>query len=141
LEFIRQWGGAEWFNDSIATTPERAIAAIRSFNEPLVLLAGGRDKDLPWSEFAQWVRRRVDHLVIFGEAKETIKCVVGAVTPGERPFTIHSCLGLSEAIQVATEIIEPGDVVLLSPGGTSFDEFYDFSERGDFFREWVNNLL
>lgn len=140
LEFVREWGGAAWFNDSIATAPERTIAAIRSFDQPLVLLAGGRDKDLPWSEFAEWVRRRVDHLILFGEAKEIILTAVGSVNMGDRPFTIDSCDQLSDAIRVATEIVEPGDVVLLSPGGTSFDEFIDFEERGAFFKEWVNNL-
>jgi UDP-N-acetylmuramoylalanine--D-glutamate ligase len=141
LEFVRQWRGASWYNDSIATAPERSIAAIRSFKQPLVLLAGGRDKDLPWSDFALWTRRRVDHLILFGEAKEIILNALGPVQPGDRPFTIHACDRLSDAIQVAVEIVEPGDVVLLSPGGTSFDEFHDFAERGAFFREWVNNLL
>ncbi len=140
LEFVREWGGATWFNDSIATAPERAIAAIKSFTLPLVLLAGGRDKDLPWSDFSSWVHKRVDHLILFGESKETILSAIGPVRPGYRPFTIDSCNKLSDALRVATEIVEPGDVVLLSPGGTSFDEFQDFSERGEFFKEWVNNL-
>ncbi len=72
LEFVRSWGGAGWYNDSIATAPERTIAAIRSFTEPLVLLLGGRDKDLPWEELAALIRRRVDHLILFGEAAEKI---------------------------------------------------------------------
>ncbi len=55
LEFVRSWGGASWYNDSIATAPERSMAAIRSFDEPLVLLAGGRDKNLPWDDFARLV--------------------------------------------------------------------------------------
>ena len=67
LEFVREWGGADWFNDSIATAPERAMAAINSFDRPIVLLAGGRDKDLPWGKFADLVHQKVDHLVIFGE--------------------------------------------------------------------------
>ena len=67
-----RWGGADWYNNSIATAPERAMAAIRSFDEPLVLLAGGRDKDLPWDDFAALALRRVDHLVVFGEAAEII---------------------------------------------------------------------
>lgn len=140
LEFIREWGGAAWFNDSIATTPERAVAAIRSFNRPLVLLAGGRDKDLPWSDFAEVVHQRVDHLVLFGEAKEIILEAVGSVNPGKRPFTVDSCNTLSDAIRQAVDLIDTGDVVLLSPGGTSFDEFHDFVDRGAYFKRWVNNL-
>lgn len=139
LEFVRTWGGADWYNDSIATAPERAMAAIRSFNEPIVLLAGGRDKDLPWEGFAALVRQRVDHLVLFGEAAPLIARAVQAA-PGERPFTLAICRGLKEAVFEAANVVQPGDVVLLSPGGTSFDEFRDFEERGEVFRKWVMAL-
>ena len=63
LEFVRQFKGAAWYNDSIATAPERTIAAIQSFTEPLVLLLGGRDKNLPWEDLASLVHQRVDHVV------------------------------------------------------------------------------
>jgi UDP-N-acetylmuramoylalanine--D-glutamate ligase len=140
LEFVRSWGGADWYNDSIATAPERAMAAIRSFDEPLVLLAGGRDKDLPWDEFADLVRQRVDHLIIFGEASAKVKAAVEKAGPGERPYSISVCEGLAEAVEEAANVVAPGDVVLLSPGGTSFDQFVDFAERGRWFRTWVNEL-
>ncbi len=140
LEFVQSRGGVDWFNDSIATAPERAMAAIRSFDQPLVLLAGGRDKDLPWGEFARLVCQRVDHLVLFGEAGAMIEQVIQRHRVGSRPFSIHRCAGLQEAVTTAAEIAEPGDVVLLSPGGTSFDEFRDFAERGERFREWVRKL-
>jgi UDP-N-acetylmuramoylalanine--D-glutamate ligase len=104
------------------------------------LLAGGRDKDLSWTKFADWVQKRVDHLILFGEAKDNILRSLKSVQNGERPFTIHSCSCLPEALNIAREMVEPGDVLLLSPGGTSFDEFRDFSERGDYFKEWVNKL-
>ena len=78
LNFVRRVGGADWYNDSIATTPERSLASLRSFAEPLVLLAGGRDKDLDWREFGDIVRRRVDHLILFGEAAEKIAEAVGS---------------------------------------------------------------
>ena len=140
LEFVREWGGAAWFNDSIATAPERAVAAIKSFDQPVVLLAGGRDKDLPWSDFARVVRQRVDHLVLFGEAREIISEAVGPVIPGRKPYSIDLYHQLTDALRRVLVVIDPGDVVLLSPGGTSFDEFHDFTERGAFFKEWVNNL-
>jgi len=140
LEFVRHWGGADWYNDSIATAPERAMAAIRSFEEPLVLLAGGRDKNLPWEEFAVLVCRRVDHLILFGEAQAIIERAVSAISLADHPFSVEKCAGLQEAVLRAAQIIEPGDVVLLSPGGTSFDEYQDFEERGDRYREWVNKL-
>ena len=140
LEFVRSWGGADWYNDSIATAPERAIAAIRSFDEPIVLLAGGRDKNLPWADLAAVVRQRVDHLVIFGEASEIVSRAMDAVTPAERSYTQDVCQNLQEAVGAAAQVVEPGDVVLLAPGGTSFDEFKDFAERGEYFRKWVNEL-
>lgn len=140
LEFVRQVRGVDWYNDSIATAPERALAAIRSFEEPIVLLAGGRDKDLPWGEFAVLVRQRVDHLVLFGEAREKIAKAIGAAPGADRPFTIESCETLDRAVEAASRVAEPGDVVLLAPGGTSFDEFPDFTVRGERFRALVEAL-
>lgn len=138
LEFVRTVRGAAWYNDSIATAPERTIAAIRSFNEPLILLAGGRDKDLPWQEFARLVNDRVRHLIVFGEAAEKILKNMEA-TKNSR-VTITRCEGLQDAVIAAAKFTQPGDVVLLSPGGTSFDEFRDFEERGECFRRWVMQL-
>lgn len=142
LELVREWKSVRWYNDSIATAPERSIAAIRSFEEPLVLLAGGRDKNLPWGEFAELVEQRVDHLILFGEAAGKIEAAIErAKKPGsERPFSIGRCKGLEQAVQEAAQLVEAGDVVLLSPGGTSFDEFRDFEERGEAFRRWVMSL-
>ncbi len=140
LEFVRSWGGADWYNDSIATAPERAMAAIRSFDEPLVLLAGGRDKDLPWEDFAELVRQRVDHVVIFGEASDKVEAAIDAAGPSERPYSVTVCDGLNEAIAAAARVVTSGDVVLFSPGGTSFDQFDDFADRGRWFRKWVDEL-
>ncbi|MEW6717378.1 MAG: UDP-N-acetylmuramoyl-L-alanine--D-glutamate ligase [Chloroflexota bacterium] len=140
LEFVRSWKGADWYNDSIATAPERAMAAIRSFDEPLVLLAGGRDKNLPWNEFAELVRERVDHLILFGEAVGIIQAALSKTPYGQRPYSVSQCQTLEEALRVAVDVIEEGDVVLLAPGGTSFDAFRDFEERGEYFRKWVMEL-
>jgi len=142
LEYIRTWKGARWYNDSIATAPERALAAVRSFHEPLVLLAGGRDKNLPWEEFAREVVERVDHLVLFGEAAGIIEQALTRTGRLGQPGTcsITRCKGLKDAVQAAAALVEPGDVVLLSPGGTSFDEFQDFEERGQCFVQWVKDL-
>jgi UDP-N-acetylmuramoylalanine--D-glutamate ligase len=118
------------------------MAAIRSFEEPLVLLAGGRDKNLPWEDFAALVRRRVDHLIVFGEAAEIIlRAIQAGSAGGEQTLqSVTRCAGLYEAVQAAAQLAQPGDVVLLSPGGTSFDEFKDFEERGICFAQWVRSL-
>ena len=140
LELVRSWGGADWYNDSIATAPERTMAALRSFDRPIILLAGGRDKNLPWGPLGDLIREKVDHLVTFGEAAGLVQEAVGTVAAGKRPYTVDRCAGLEEAVNKAAERVEEGDVVLLSPGGTSFDEFIDFEERGKRFKQWVQEL-
>lgn len=138
LEFVREFNGARWYNDSIATAPERTMAAIRSFEEPIVLLLGGRDKNLPWKDLAELVHKRVDHVVLFGEAAPLIEAALGP-TSGKTRSQVR-CAGLREAVHLAAQVAEPGSVVLLSPGGTSFDEFTDFAERGERFKTWALEL-
>jgi len=140
LELVRELRGVRWYNDSIATAPERSMAAIRGFDEPIVLLLGGRDKDLPWEDLMRLVGQRVDHVVLFGEAAEKIQKTADSLGLRENGSRLTKVQGLREAVLQAAEIAEPGDVVLLSPGGTSFDEFKDFAERGERFREWVQEL-
>jgi UDP-N-acetylmuramoylalanine--D-glutamate ligase len=140
LELVRELHGARWYNDSIATAPERTIAAINSFNEPLVLLLGGRDKNLPWETLADLIHQRVEHVVVFGEAAAKIKTAIGPVSTDRRPFTLTECSGVETAVQTAAQVARPGSVVLFSPGGTSYDEFKDFEERGELFSKWVHQL-
>lgn len=139
LELVRELRGVRWYNDSIATAPERSMAAIRAFDEPIVLLLGGRDKNLPWDDLARLIHQRVDHVVAFGEAAEMIQKTVSSIG-GERGVELRAAGGLKQAVSIAAEIARPGDVVLLSPGGTSFDEFADFAARGEAFRTWVQEL-
>ena len=140
LEFVRELRGVRWYNDSTATAPERSMAAIHAFDEPIVLLLGGRDKNLPWEELMKLVSERVAHVVLFGEAAEKIQKTADNLRLQENRFTVTRANGLYEAVLQAAEIAQSGDVVLLSPGGTSFDEFKDFAERGERFREWVQEL-
>jgi UDP-N-acetylmuramoylalanine--D-glutamate ligase len=140
LELVRELRGVRWYNDSMATAPERSMAAIRAFDEPIVLLLGGRDKDLPWEDLMRLVGERVDHAVLFGEAAEKIQKTARALGLRQNGSKITRAQGLHEAILKAAQVAEAGAVVLLSPGGTSFDEFKDFAERGERFREWVLEL-
>ena len=144
LEEVRRVKGALWINDSIATAPERVLAALDAFDEPLVLLAGGRDKDLPWERFAERVVKRVRVLVLFGEAAPLIYGKVTevrkyeALAGGRVELEAVEMAGtLERAVSFAAERARSGEVVLLSPGGTSFDAFTDFAERGTHFRELV----
>ncbi|MFM8369532.1 MAG: UDP-N-acetylmuramoyl-L-alanine--D-glutamate ligase [Chloroflexota bacterium] len=140
LEWVRELNGVRWYNDSIATAPERAAAAVHAFSEPIVLMLGGRDKNLPWGELAKLIHERVDHVVLFGEAGEMIQNAITAYS-GVGSVDVHRATTLKEAVTLAAEVASAGDVVLLSPGGTSFDEFKDFAERGEAFRKWVSELL
>jgi UDP-N-acetylmuramoylalanine--D-glutamate ligase len=145
LEWVSSWKGADWYNDSIATAPERVMAAIHAFDtpadvqRPIILLAGGRDKNLPWDDLADLIHARVEHLVLFGEATGKIKEAVGKRQGGSH-LTVDVCNGLEQAVNMAGKVVEAGDIVLLSPGGTSFDEFRDFEDRGEAFKRWVLNL-
>jgi len=144
LELVRELNGVQWYDDSIATAPERTLAALRSFEGPIVLLAGGRDKKLPWDEFAREVTARVRYLITFGEAGPMIARLANeALGKGAGNATLESVAQvetLDEAVALAARVARPGDVVLLSPGGTSFDAFRDFAARGDRFKELVRGL-
>ncbi len=140
LEEVRAHQGVLWVNDSIATAPERTLAALEAFTEPVVLLAGGRDKDLPWEDFARRVTERVRVLVLFGEATALIEAQVREHGQGEGLKEIVRAGTLEHAVAAAAERARPGEVVLLSPGGTSFDAYQDFAARGEHFRQLVAAL-
>lgn len=138
LELVRELNGTRWYNDSIATAPERVSAALRSFDEPMVLLLGGRDKNLPWEDLAAQVRERVKAVVLFGEAGPLIEQALAGAGVEAARITRHAAL--EQAVRAAAALAAPGEVVLLSPGCTGFDEFRDFAERGEKFRQWVNEM-
>jgi len=142
LELVREYHQVRWYNDSIATTPERASAALRSFDAPIVLLAGGRDKHLPWEEMAALTWRKVRHLILFGECADLIDRAMAETKNGNllQQTEIHRAGTLARAVELAAGLAHPGDVVLLSPGGTSFDAYRDFVARGDHFRDLVRGL-
>ncbi len=145
LELVRVRNGVAWYNDSIATAPERAIAALRSFDEPLILLAGGRDKHLPWEPLALAARGRVRCVITFGEAAQLIENALADCAaahpdaPGAPPAVYHAG-ALAQAVELAASMAQAPAVVLLSPGGTSYDAYKDFAARGEHFRALVANL-
>ena len=141
LEFFGEWNGARWINDSIGTAPERSIAAINAFEGDLVLFLGGRDKKLPWKELAELCHQRVKKIYLFGEAAPLIEKALKPIPQGSVIKVIRSATDLFEAAQMAVDEVEPGDTVLFSPGGTSYDEFKDFAERGERFKEWITRLI
>jgi UDP-N-acetylmuramoylalanine--D-glutamate ligase len=140
LEVVRVLNGVTYVNDSIATAPERVLAALRSYDEPLVLLAGGKDKNLPWEAMLALALEKTRVIIAFGHARDLIVDTVRKLA-GERGVKqVISVDSLSEAVGVAARRAQPGDVVLLSPGGTSYDGYRDFAERGEHFRNLVSKL-
>jgi len=142
LQMVRELHGVHYYDDSIATAPERLVAALRSFDEPIVLLCGGRDKHLPWEEAARLIVERVSHLVLFGEMADLVESQISKAKSqiSNVRCAVHRAWTLENAVRMAAGLARPGDVVLLSPGGTSFDAFRDFVERGTKFAEYVNSL-
>ncbi len=135
LEVVGRALGATWVNDSIATSPERTIAGLRAFTEPVVLLLGGRDKNLDLDGLRELARDRCRAVVCFGEAAELF---CGSMSGAVADCTVVDTL--EAAVRVATERVQPGDAVLLSPAGTSFDAYPNFEIRGEAFRVLVRAL-
>jgi UDP-N-acetylmuramoylalanine--D-glutamate ligase len=139
LEVVRTVHGVHYVNDSIATAPERVLAALASFTEPIILLAGGRDKDMQWAAWARRVDERVKRVILFGELAPTLARQLMALSHSPE-LHLTQVKTLAEAVAEAARMAEPGDVVLFSPGGASFDAFTDFAERGEVFKQLVNHL-
>jgi UDP-N-acetylmuramoylalanine--D-glutamate ligase len=138
LEVVGDLDGVRFVNDSIATAPERSIAALRAFEEPIVLIAGGRDKHLPMEEWARLIVRRVKHVVLLGEMGDLVADAISRANPA---YTAMSrAESMDDAVQRAARVAQDGDLVLLSPGGTSFDMYGDFEERGADFRRAVRRF-
>ena len=142
LQLVRERNRVSYYNDSIATSPERLMAALHSFEEPIVLLAGGRDKHLPWEEAARLIIRKTHQVILFGEATEIIARALNRARQeiSGLDTVIHRCVNLEEAVNLAAVVAQPGDVVLLSPGCASYDAFRDFAERGERFKALVLQL-
>jgi UDP-N-acetylmuramoylalanine--D-glutamate ligase len=146
LELVLEREGVAYVNDSIATSPERSMAALRSYAEPIILLAGGRDKHLPWAEWADLAAQRARAVILFGEAagliEEALRGAFERAGADARltPAGVYRVRTLDEAVPLAVLHARSGDVVLLSPGGTSFDGFVDFAQRGERFRQLVRGL-
>ena len=138
LEAVAERNGVTFVNDSIATAPERSIAALQSYDEPLVLIAGGRDKHLPMQEWAGLIVKRVRHVVLLGEMSDLVTAAIREQDPTYA--AISRAATMDEAVAQAARAAAPGDVVLLSPGGTSYDMYNDFEERGRDFARAVRQL-
>jgi len=129
LETVGEWRGVRWVNDSQATIPDAAIAALRAFApRPVVLIAGGSDKGLDYAAFGDHIAEACRAVVLIGETGDRVAAAIRQRLPVERAAS------MDEAVTRAAALAEPGDVVLLSPAAASFDMFTDYAARGDAFR-------
>ena len=141
IELVREKDGVRYYNDSIASSPTRTIAGLRSFEEKLILIAGGYDKHIPYDVLGPEIVEHVKTLVLTGATAEKIKQAVCSA-PGYRPGCpeILEEADFYDAIHTAARCAAPGDVVILSPASASFDHFRNFMERGEEFKKTVRNL-
>jgi len=134
VEFVREIGGVRFYNDSKGTNVGSVIKSLQSFSEPVILIAGGKDKNGDLSPLEEWIQKRVKHLILIGEAKERMNRELGGLTDTILAKTME------EAVLLAREKAKAGEVVLLSPACSSFDMFKDYKERGKVFKEAVHRL-
>ncbi|MBQ3146036.1 MAG: UDP-N-acetylmuramoyl-L-alanine--D-glutamate ligase [Clostridia bacterium] len=141
LEFVKEINGAKWYNDSIASSPTRTIAGLNSFSENIVLIAGGYDKHLEYTPIAKPIIDNVGSLILLGQTAEKIKNAVEIeLKNSNKDLNIYKVETLEEAVIKAKEICQKGDVVLFSPASASFDMFKNFEERGNKFKQIVNEV-
>lgn len=141
IELVRALNGVKYYNDSIASSPSRTTAGLRSFRQKVILIAGGYDKHLDYTPLGPEIVAHVKALVLTGATAEKIKKAVQAA-PGYHPeaLPIYDGLGFAGALEQAHAIAQPGDVVILSPASASFDQFKNFMVRGDTFKQLVRQL-
>jgi UDP-N-acetylmuramoylalanine--D-glutamate ligase len=136
-EYIAAVDGVHYYNNSIGTSPERTSATLRAHGKPVLLIAGGKDKNLPFDGLVELFPAHVKSLFLIGEAADAIERAVRAV-PGAPP--VERCDGLEDAVLRARDAAKPGDIVLLSPACAAFDMYANFEERGKHFVEIVKSL-
>ncbi len=141
LEFVRELDGVKWYNDSIGTSPTRTIAGLNSFDEKIVLIAGGYDKNLDYEPLAKPILEHVSKLILMGKtSKKIYNAVIKEIAGTDIVFPMYKCNSLEEAVNRARKIATKGEVVLFSPASASFDMFKNFAERGEIFKKHVNEL-
>ena len=141
IEPVRTLDGVTYYNDSIASSPTRTIAGLRSFNQKIILIAGGYDKKIPYEPLAPEIRAHVKTLVLMGATGPRIEAAVRAC-PGfdESALTILHADSMQHAVELARSAAQPGDVVSLSPASASFDLYPNFEVRGRDYKNIVKNL-
>ena len=133
LEYCGTSNGVSFYNDSIATSPERTMVALKALAQPIVLIAGGSEKGLEYAEMGRFVSERAKQVVLIGETADRIEATISGVR-------VARAVDLDEAVRIAVRETDPGDIVLLSPASASYDMFSNFEERGARFKALFKEL-
>lgn len=139
LEFVREINGVKWYNDSVSSSPTRTIAGLNSYDEDIVLIAGGYDKNLDYTPIAKPILNHVSKLILFGATSNKIYDAVVKEKKYER-IEIYKEKTLDDVINRANKVSIPGEIVLFSPASASFDMFKNFADRGLQFKEKVKKI-
>ena len=137
IELVRVKDGVRFYNDSIASSPSRTVAGLRSFREKVILIAGGYDKNIPYDELGPEICRHVKKLYLNGATAGKIRAAVETL---EGAPEIFDCGDFESAVRAAAAGAESGDVVLMSPASAAFDQFKNFAVRGNFFKKLIMEL-
>lgn len=140
LEFVREFRGIKFYNDSIASSPSRTIAGLKSFDQKVVLIAGGKDKGIPYDDIGAPIVEHVKALVLIGATASKIRTAVESQLDDKSSLPIVEATTYIQAVKYALSLSRDGDIVLLSPASTSFDMFKNFEERGNLYKSIVMSL-
>jgi UDP-N-acetylmuramoylalanine--D-glutamate ligase len=141
IELVREVGGVKYYDNSFATTPEATIEDLKSFNNPIILFLGGADKGSNFKDLARTVKKANIKLVILLSGLATPKIKKELIKVGIEAKKMKSADGMAEAVEIARQKAEVGDMVLLSTACASFGMFKNYKERGDMFKQEVNKII
>lgn len=141
MEFVREVDGVEYYNDSIASSPDRTIAGLKAREQKVILIAGGKNKGLVYDKLGPVINEKVKVLIVMGETAELIKqSAIKADNYDENSLKIFTASDMEQAVAIARENAQKGDIVSLSPASTSFDKYKNFERRGIHFKNIVKGL-
>ena len=141
LEFVREINGVKWYNDSASSSPSRTIAGLKAYDEEIILIAGGYDKNLDYDLLGKYIVEKVKGLVLIGNtAQKIFEATTKEMKNRGVEIPIYFCKTLKEAVNTAKNIAREHQVVLLSPASASFDMFENFADRGNQFKKLVNEI-
>jgi len=138
IELVRVLDGVSYYNSSIDSSPNRSINTLNVFHDKVIMIAGGKDKGIPYDELGPALCEKVKTLILIGKTADKIEEAL--IKAGGNNVPVIRCESYPEVVNTARSIAKDGDIVLLSPASTSFDMFANFEERGNLFKKLVNEL-